>query len=87
MELMLEVIYPPPSTRSPRLLGCSVRPAASLDAPPTATGCCPIASASSARRHAQVSYSDEAFYLTDTSSNGIHIKSDGRRLTKASLNA
>ena len=82
MELMLEVIYPPASAQEPpltrqfRQAGGVIGRAADCD------WVLPDRQRIISGRHAQISYSEEAFYLTDTSSNGIHIKSDGRRLTK-----
>ena len=38
-------------------------------------------------RHAVISYRDGAFFLTDTSSNGIQLKDSGASPSKASRNA
>ena len=82
MELMLEVIYPPPSAQEPPLTRLFRQAGGVIGRAADCDWVLPDRQRIISGRHAQISYSDEAFYLTDTSSNGIHVKSDGRRLTK-----
>ena len=82
MELMLEVIYPPPGPQQPPLSRLFRQAGGVIGRAADCDWVLPDRQRIISGRHAQISYSDQAFYLTDTSSNGIHLKADGRRLTK-----
>ncbi|UJJ31763.1 type VI secretion system-associated FHA domain protein [Halopseudomonas maritima] len=82
MELMLEVISPPPEPQQPPLSRLFRQAGGVIGRAADCDWVLPDRQRIISGHHAQISYSDQAFYLTDTSSNGIHLKADGRRLTK-----